>query len=235
MQKRFQSERIEFDYRLILERRKTISATVFPAGNVVVKAPLHAKEQKIADFLQRKMRWILAQQRYFSRFKAKVEKEYVSGETFRYLGRNYKLLVRRVKGPERISLQHGILLVMSRAPKDHTHTKELLDSWYKGKARLCFPDRIAECASKFALKSVPGLVIRPMTHRWGSYSRKTNRICLNTELIRASRRQIDYVITHEMCHIVYPSHSKAFHRLLSARFPCWERVKADLELKLLSV
>ncbi len=235
MRKRFAYERFSFDYDLLLERRKTVSATVFPDGRVVVKAPLHAEEQKIKDFLQRKIRWILAQQRYFSRFKSKPQKEYVSGETFRYLGRSYKLLVRRTKALERVSLQHGILLVLSRVPKDQSHTRMLLETWYKGKAHIIFYDRIAECASKYALKKVPGLVIRPMTHRWGSYSRRTNRICLNTELIRASRRQIDYVLTHEMCHIEHPSHGKAFKRLMNERFPGWDRVKTGLELELLSV
>ncbi|MGD9872853.1 MAG: M48 family metallopeptidase [Kiritimatiellia bacterium] len=234
MQKRFKYERIVLDYRLILERRKTISATVFPNQALVVKAPQHAAADRIDAFLRRKARWILKQQRYFARFKPKSEKEYVSGETFRYIGRGYKLLVRKTNGPERVSLQHGVLTVYSTAPKNRVHQEKLLNLWYKERAREYFPDRLQACASKYGLNIVPGLIIRPMTRRWGSFSRKTNRICLNSELIKASRRQIDYVLTHELCHISHPSHNKAFQKLLSERFPDWERVKSELEIKLLA-
>jgi len=102
MQKRFIYEQIAFDYHLTLERRKTIAVHVHPDQSVKVKAPLHAKDDKINAFLLRKIRWVLKHQRYFAKFKPRTPKEYISGETFRYLGRNYKLLVR--PAPERESL-----------------------------------------------------------------------------------------------------------------------------------
>ncbi len=235
MQKRFTYERAAFDYRLTLEARRTISVDVLPDQSVSVKAPLHATEEKINGFLQRKCRQILKHRRYFAQFKPKAQKEYVSGETFRYLGRNYKLLIRKTAEQERVSLQMGTLTVFSLSPHDRPHTKELLDAWYAEKARQHFAERLKHCAAQFAQKEPPRLGIRRLAKRWGSYSLKTHRIWLNLELIKASRTQIDYVLTHEFCHITRTAHDKAFYRLLSSHLPDWQRVKAELERSLLSV
>jgi predicted metal-dependent hydrolase len=232
MQKRFTYEQVAFDYDLTLEARKTIAVTVLPDQSVRVKAPLHATEEKINGFLQRKFRWVLKHQRYFARFKPRAKKEYISGETFRYLGRNYKLLVRKSSEHERVSIQQGTLTVFSLFPQNRLHTKKLLDAWYVEKARQHFVERLQLCAAQFAQKTSLGLVIRPMIRRWGSYSRKTGRICLNLALIKASRHQIDYVLTHELCHVTHTAHDKAFYRLLSSHFPDWKKVKTELEQSL---
>ncbi|MCK5849264.1 MAG: M48 family metallopeptidase [Kiritimatiellae bacterium] len=234
MQKKFIYEQIAFDYHLTLERRKTIAIHVHPDQSVKVKAPLHAKDNKIDSFLQRKVRWVLKHQRYFAKFRPRTAKEYISGETFRYLGRNYKLLVRKTTENERGLLHHGILTVFSLCPKSGEHTKELLDDWYAQKARLHFEKRLKICAARFFLEDVPDLTIRRMTSRWGSYSGKTHRICLNLELIKASRRHIDYVLTHELCHITHRSHNKAFYLQLSNHLPDWGKLKNELECSLLS-
>jgi predicted metal-dependent hydrolase len=232
MQKRFTYEQVAFDYDLTLEARKTLAITVHPDQSVRVKAPLHATEEKVNGFLQRKFRWVLKHQRYFARFKPRARKEYISGETFRYLGRNYKLLIRKAEEQERVSLQQGTLTVFSLFPQNRLHTKKLLDAWYAGKARQHFAERLDHCTAQFSLKNRPGLVIRSMTRRWGSYSRKTGRICLNLALIKASRHQIDYVLTHELCHITHTAHDKAFYRLLSSHLPEWKKVKTELEQSL---
>jgi len=235
IQRRFTYDQIAFDYLLTLEVRKTLAIHVFPDQSVRVKAPLHATEAKIAGFLQRKIRWILKHQRYFAQFKPRAPKEYISGETFRYLGRNYKLLIRETEGQERVSLQHGVLTVFSLSPHDRAHTRILLDGWYIEKARQLFTERLACCLNRFPQTNLPKLGIRRLVRRWGSYSSRTHRIGLNLELIKASRSQIDYVLTHELCHITHRAHDKAFYRLLSSHLPDWKALKVELERSLLSV
>jgi predicted metal-dependent hydrolase len=234
-QKRFTYEQIAFDYRLTLETRKTLAIHLFPDQSVHVKAPLHASESKITGFLQRKIRWILKHQRYFAQFKPRIPKEYVSGETFRYLGRNYKLLIRKAEGQERVSLQHGVLTVFSMSPQDRAHTRLLLEAWYLEKARQLFTERLACCLNRFPQLNLPKLGIRRLARRWGSYSRRTHRIGLNLELIKASRPQIDYVLIHELCHTTHRAHDKAFYSLLSSHLPEWKNIKRELECSLLSV
>ena len=235
MEKRFTYENIAFDYHLILENRKTIAATVYPNQSVVVKAPLKAKAKRINEFLVRKFRWILKQQRYFSNFKPKTQKQYVSGESFRYLGRSYKMLVRKTTDKPRVSLQHGTLTVYNCFPKNRLITKKLLDEWYAGKTQKIFRERLEACFESFGYTELPRLGIRKLKKRWGSYLCKTNRIILNEDLIQASKAQIDYVITHELCHMDHAGHNKAFYALLESRLPNWKTLKTDLELRLFAV
>lgn len=233
MQKNFTYDRIAFDYRLAQEARRTIAVDVFPDQSVRVKAPLHATEERINSFLQRKCRQILKHRRYFAQFKPQTPREYVNGETFRYLGRNYKLLTRKTTEQERVSIQHGTLTAFSLRHQDRLHTRELLEAWYAEKARPCFMERLKLCTAQFALKDPPTLGIRRLTKRWGSYSHKTNKIWLNRDLIKASKNQIDYVLTHELCHVTHTAHDKAFYSLLSSHMPDWKHVKEQLERTLL--
>ena len=230
---KFTYENIAFDYHLILERRKTITATVFPTKALLVKAPSGTPHQRIDKFLQKKFRWVLKQQRYFAQFRTFVEKRYVSGETFRYRGRSYKLLVRR-DASEQVSLTHGTLMVFSSRPSEPEHTKVLLDGWFSRRARIVFNDRLRECYGLFDYSEMPGLMVRRMRRRWGSYSHKTGRVILNTNLIGASTRHIDYVIIHELCHITQRKHNREFYELLESKLPHWRALKTELELSLLS-
>lgn len=233
MNQRFKYENVSFDYCLIREDRKTISVTVLPTQAIVVKAPGDASENRINDFLTRKFRWVLRQQRYFGQFKAQSEKQYVSGETFRYRGRCHKLLVRKNGYDEHVSLQHGTLTIFTAHPRHTSHNKTLLDNWYLQRAQKVFPERLAACVAMFDYEKMPGLMIKPMTRRWGSYSHKTNRVILNRELIKAATRHIDYVIIHELCHMWHRKHSRAFYDLLSLKLPRWQELKTELELSLL--
>ena len=234
MEKRFTYENIAFDYHLIQENRKTIAATVYPNQSVVVKAPLEAKAKRINEFLIRKFRWILKQQRYFSNFKPKTQKQYVSGESFRYLGRSYKMLIHQTKDEPRVSLQHGILTVYSCFPKNRLITKKLMDEWYAGKTQKIFRERLEACFELFDYTELPSLGIRKLNKRWGSYLEKPHRIILNQALIQASKAQIDYVVIHELCHVKHKQHNKAFHALVKSKLPNWEKLKTELELRLLS-
>ena len=233
MHRHFAYKNISFDYTLMLENRKTISATVFPSRVLIVKAPQEATDERISEFLRRKFRWILKQQRYFEQFGSTGEKRYVSGETFQYRGRSYKLLIRKEYASERVSLQHGTLTVSMFSPKDHARAKKLLEDWYLEKANNVFSERLAECFSLFNNKEMPALVIRKLNKRWGSYMEKTNKIVLNPELIKAATRHIDYVIIHELCHIAHRQHNHGFYDLLESRLPQWEKLKTELELSLL--
>jgi len=234
MDRHFTYKNVSFDYGLILENRKTISASVFPNRTLIVKAPQEATDDRVSDFLRRKFRWILKQQRYFAQFKSGAEKRCVSGETFRYRGRSYKLLLRKDSRNEHVSLQHGTLTVFMFSPIDNARAKQLLEAWYLEKASRVFSERLTACFLLFDYKEMPALVVRKLNKRWGSYLHKTNKIFLNQELIKASTRHIDYVIVHELCHMVHRQHNRAFYDLLESKLPQWEKLKMELELSLLS-
>ena len=233
LEQHFAYQNVSFDFHLILEDRKTVAVSVLPSQAAVVKAPLEASDERIDELLRRKFRWVLKQKRYFAQFKVQPEKRYVSGETFRYRGRSHKLLIRKNGHDEHVSLQHGTLTIFTALPTQPSHNKELLDAWYLEKAHKVFDERLSVCSSRLGYSETPGLMIKQMTRRWGSYSQLTNRVILNRELIKAATRQIDYVIIHELCHMTHKQHNRAFYGLLAAKLPQWQRLKIELEISLL--
>jgi len=166
------------EYHLVLEERKTIAATVFPSCELLVKAPADATVEGIEAFLTGKLRWVLKQKRYFAGFNQSAGKQYLSGETFRYRGRSYKLLLHGNCGRGRVSLQHGVLNVFIEGDKSPDSAKHLVEKWYTESAARVFPERVRVCAALFGLHQTPEVVQRRMNRRWGSYSKKRNRVTL---------------------------------------------------------
>jgi predicted metal-dependent hydrolase len=219
-----------YEYQLIKQDRRTLSLTVSPDLRIIVKCPFKAESERIEAFLQKKWFWLEKQLSFFKKYQRKsYEKEYVSGEGYLYLGRQYKLVVR--KGRENsVSLTRGQLLVTStKAVADGKHNKKLVEKWFVEKVEHIFKDRFNMILNKFSYREPPVLSIREMKKRWGSFLGES-RILLNPKLIHVSKECIDYVITHELCHIKYRNHDKNFFKFLKHKYPRWEQVKEKLEL-----
>jgi len=122
-------------------------------------------------------------------------------------------------------------MVFSRRPKNMSNTQKLVDAWYRQRAQVKFPERLEQCLKRFPKPErfrPEGLIIRRVRKRWGSLS-PSGRLLLNVCLIQAPTDAIDYVITHELCHMAEPHHGPAFHQLLTTVMPDWERRKQRLE------
>ena len=223
-----------YDYFLIKEARKTISLTVKPDLSVILKSPLGYSKEKINIFLKRKWLWLDKQLEFFKKFQNNDnEKEYISGESFLYLGRQYKLIVREAK-TEQVKLDHGkLILWTSRAVQNGAHNKNIMENWYRDRASIVFKERYKEVLKSFGVKVAPILVIKKMNKRWGSFV-SGKKIILNPKLIHAPKYCIDYVITHELCHLGWKRHDAKFFKLLESKIPNWEKVKEKLEMRLLS-
>lgn len=228
--KRFIFGTYVYHYDLLLQERKTLTLTVTPDLRISVKCPHTAGPERVETFLRRKWFWLEKQLRFFQKYQRKTyEKEYLSGEGFFYLGRQYKLSVQRADA-DKVSLTKGVLVVQTtKNVQAAKHTKKLLDAWYKEKMQHVFKERFAAAKQGFDYAKMPELAIREMPKRWGSYV-APGKVVLNPKLIHASRECIDYVITHELCHGKYRHHNKYFYTLLTQKYPKWERVKERLEL-----
>lgn len=223
------------DFNILFVDRKTLEIGVLPDTSVVVKAPLDTPYEEIRKRVTRRARWICRQISYFSQFTPSTPpRRYLSGETHLYLGRRYRLKV--LHGNEdKVKLQRGHLFVtISKNTGKPVAAKDLLDQWYAVKARIKLHESFERCWEAFAHNDdkKPSLGIRRMKTRWGSLSRN-GVLTLNLELIRTPRECIDYVITHELCHLRYHDHSPAFFKLLDKVMPDWERRKHKLELSLI--
>jgi hypothetical protein len=222
----------QYNYKLLLLDRKTLSLTVLPDLSIVVRCPLRAKPGRIETFLKKKWLWLEEQIKYFKKYqRKKTSKEYVSGESFLYLGRQYKLNV-KAASLDSVALSKGVIVCNTTdSVKNNASTRSQINKWYLEKAKLVFAERYDEVFKKFNYTDKPKLVIKKMDKRWGSFVRGKS-IILNPLLIQTSKDCIDYVMTHELCHVKYRNHTKAFYKLLRAKYPGWEIIKEKLETRL---
>ena len=221
----------EIRYEIVRRPRKTLEIAVEPDASVVVAAPEDATLEAIEAKLRKRAAWVTRQQRYFSQFLPRTpERRFVAGETHLYLGRQYRLkVVPHVQ--EGVKLIRGFIVVQTHRPTRPEVTRELVDAWYRDRAHIKFPERIELCLRLFPDPEAfrpKGLVVRPTRQRWGSMS-PAGRLLLNRRLVQAPVDAIDYVITHELCHVAEPHHGPAFFELLDKVMPDWERRKQRLE------
>ena len=221
------------DFNLLYCDRKTMEIAVHPDSAVVVKAPLKSDITLIEKKIIKRARWILRQLNYFRQFNPKTpDRCYVNGETHLYLGKQYRLKL--VEGTETaVKLSRGFFYITCQYDPTPNDVKMLLNQWYSEKAQLQFAKSIDRCWQKFKGHglSKPELSIKRMRKRWGSLSDK-GTVTLNTELIRAPKECIDYVVTHELCHMIYHDHSPEFYKLLDSVTPGWKKIKHKLELSM---
>jgi predicted metal-dependent hydrolase len=204
--------------------------TVHPDMRVEVHAPSGKPVEAILARVQKRASWITKQLRHFEQFQPRpVAKQFVSGETFRYLGRQYRLKL-VCCNQELVRLSRPFLLVELPDPNDAKAVETLLREWYHERARTVFVRRLELLyqEAKRHMPRAPALRVQRMIRRWGSCSRQ-NVIILNTVLVQTPIRCIDYVLVHELCHLRFHDHGPQFFRLLGRLFPDWKVVKGRLE------
>lgn len=228
-------EQIEYgnkiiEFSLCIEERKNLAITVLPDTSVNIKAPLESSHNKIINKIKTKIKWIDKQQRYFKEnYKNINEKQYVSGETHLYLGRQYRLKINQGK-ENSIKLKNGYFIINIFDKNNGKSIENCLNNWYYEHALNIFEQRLNILHSKYFIQKIklPEIKIRRMKKRWGSYT-KNNEIILNTELIKAPLICIDYIILHELCHSQYFSHNAGFYELITNLMPNWQKQKLKLE------
>jgi predicted metal-dependent hydrolase len=219
------SKKIEYSVRF--SSRKSLGITVTPDMYVYVIAPNGATLARISEIVRKRAPWILKQQIYFLAFYPKQPpRRYISGETHLYLGRQYRLKVR--KGRKESVRMFGRYIEVTAF--DKARVKPLVKAWYLRQARLKLDLYAEECAERFRKYNVKpaATCIQVMSKRWGSCT-PHGKIILNPELIKAPRGCIEYVIVHELCHLVHRNHNKKFIDLQTRELSGWEKWKARLE------
>ena len=204
---------LTFDKDLSIEvvrtkRRKTASIKVID-GAVQAIVPDQLSDGRVQDLIQKRTPWIRKRLREQLQIVTPKPKEYVSGESFTYLGRNYRLKVLTGTGKE-VKLKGGYLEVgLPKKPKDGDIRSALVD-WYEQHAL----ERLTEKTNRYAgiMGVTPSSIsVRDYKARWGSCSSK-GEISYNWRIIIAPHHILDYVVVHELCHLKHPNHSPAYWR-----------------------
>ena len=225
---KYGKRQIEFNLKHVA--RKTLQINVYPDLSIEVKAPLECDLNKIFDKVRKRGNWIVKQQNFFKQFlPLQPPRRFISGETHRYLGRQYRLKVIESQETE-VKMTGGYIKVFIKDTKDFTQVKKLVDKWYRIRAEKIFSSLMQELnpiMNKLNI-STPLFKIRYMKTRWGSCSRNGN-ITLNSELIKAPKSCIKYVIIHELCHLKEYQHTRRFYALLEDCMPLWKKEKKHLD------
>ena len=224
----------QIDFNLEYSNRKTLGITVKPDLSVLVKAPVDTTLEKVEEKLRKKASWIIRQKSFFLTFYPKTPaKKYVGGETHLYLGRQYQLKVKSEKFKvinEEVKLKGRFLEIITN---DKNNVKKLVEEWYLVKAKSKFYEIALPLFGKFVKTHNLSLLtfhlsLRSMPTRWGSCTPK-GKIILNPELIKAPKGCIEYVIIHELCHLVHHDHTQRFIDLQTKEMKDWEKWKMKLE------
>jgi predicted metal-dependent hydrolase len=210
--------------------RRVLRIDVQPSGHVVVFAPSDGDLEKIRERVKRKGAWIFRELDRIAAWPARTPvRQYLSGETHLFLGKQYRLAVDQADEP-RVFVEGARLNILAANTEDKACCAGLLRAFYTAMARHVFHERLDAVSPPFIRKGMqkPSLIIRVMSKRWGSFT-AAGRIVLNVDLVRASPLLIDYVICHELSHAFFPDHGKGWRDLLSMVMPDWEDRKARLE------
>jgi predicted metal-dependent hydrolase len=225
------TDTIHYEVRF-LASRQTLAIEVHPDSRVLVRAPVGCPETLIAERVQKRAAWISRQLAEFSQYRPRTPaRQYISGESHLYLGRQYRLKVERGDSAS-VKLTRGQLLVTLPGDPEPGRIKALLHRWYLDHARLVFGEVLDASLRHFKGIEQPRLIVRAMQSRWGSLSR-AGTMTLNVNLVRAPRPCIEYVAIHELCHTRHRHHDAHFFKLLGQVLPDWEQRKRRLEAALL--
>lgn len=225
---------LELPFSVSRSDRKTLRIVVSPDGCVAAHAPEHATDDELVARVSRRGGWIKRELLRCEKWRPRTPtRQYVSGETHLFLGRQYRLVV--ISGSaSAVHLDGDRMILAVHSNSSFVHRRALLRHWYSLQSHRVFPERLATTAPPFLRLGVvkPRLIIRSMSQRWGSFTAKGNLV-LNIELVQASLHLIDYVIAHELAHALHPNHGPGWQELLTQTMPDWRNRKDDLELQLL--
>jgi predicted metal-dependent hydrolase len=216
--------------RIEIVRRplKHVHLTVHPpAGNVRIAAPIRVSLDTLRLFAISKLAWIRVQQRRMQQQDREPIRAFIDRESHHVWGRRCLLRVVEVAARPRVEVRSGSLVVTVRPGFSRERRQALVDAWYREQVRAEATPRLAAWAQRLGV-STPHLRVQRMRTKWGSANREANRVLLNTWLAKKPRECLDYVVLHEVAHMVERSHGPRFLALLDEHMPSWRRIRQKL-------
>lgn len=201
-----------------------------PDGRVRVSAPRRMSEESIRGFILLKLPWIKKKRELFSCLKVLPLKEYVSGESHFFLGESYGLRVVPILGRE--SVQHveareGLLLLYAQEDATKEKKEAILRAWYRERLASVLKDLVGLWEEKLDVK-VDSMEIRLMKSRWGTCYKARGKVLFNLKLAEKPLRCVEYVVAHELAHLIEANHSERFKRILDTHLPQWRALRKEL-------
>jgi hypothetical protein len=197
-----------------------------PEGRVRVATPLHLDDDAVRLAVISRLAWIRRKRKEFEGQDRQSRREFVTGESHYFEGRRYRLDVVATKGATGIRLHGNAWIEMRARPRTGRDGREaILYRWYRARLRARIPEMVAKWEPRIGV-TVADWRIRRMKTRWGTCNPEARRIWLNSELAKKPLSCLEYVVVHEMIHLIERSHNNRFRQVLNRVMPTW-RARLD--------
>lgn len=225
------SEVIELgDIRISLTRKrvKNVHLTVHPPnGRVTLVAPPTTRTEVARAYAISRLGWIRQQQRSFAGQAREQARQFVTRESHQLWGRRYLMTVTEADVKPHVKLDHRRIHLVVRPGADQAKKAAVIHDWHKALLHAELPGLIAQWERKLGVK-VNGYYLQRMKTQWGSCNHRAGNIRLNTELVKKPKDLLEYVVVHEMLHLLAPNHDEQFVALLDQHYPSWREARAEL-------
>jgi predicted metal-dependent hydrolase len=198
-----------------------------PTGRVTLVAPNGTRSEVARAYAISKLGWIRDQQAQMRGQARETPRQFVERESHYVWGRRYLLSVREEEAKPSIRLSHRIIVLTVRPGSSGAKRAAVMYEWHKSLLREALRELIARWESKLGVE-VAGYFLQRMKTKWGSCNHRACNIRLNTELVKKPKDLLEYVVVHEMLHLIEPTHSKRFLALMTKYCPAWREARAEL-------
>lgn len=198
-----------------------------PAGKVRIAAPVRMDLDTIRVFAITKLAWIKSQQKKLREQQRETPREYLDRESHYVWGKRYLLkLVEKDVAPS-VELKHNKMILQSRPAASHEKRQEILDAWYREQLKEVVPELIAKWEKTVGVKAGK-FFVQKMKTKWGSCSPVRKNIRLNTDLAKKPLQCLEYILAHELTHLLERNHNDHFVALMDAHMPQWRQYREML-------
>jgi len=207
---------------------KNIHLSVYPpTGRVKISAPLRMELETIRMFAISKLGWIKKQQEKFRKQQRESERELITRESHYFLGKRYLLKVIEAEAVPLVNIKHDKLILQVRAGTSTKQKQVILQEWYRQQMKELVPKYISIWEEKMKVK-VQEFGIKKMKTKWGTCNREAKRIWLNLNLAKKPPECIEYIVVHEMVHLLERTHNAKFIAYMNKFLPQWKHIKEEL-------
>lgn len=198
-----------------------------PMGKVRISAPIKASDESIKLFAIAKVAWIKKQIEKYENQPRQSEREYVSGESHYIWGRRYKLEVRYSNIANNVEIKTNKLILTVRESSSQSQRENVMNEWYRAELKEKLPLIIEKWEDIIGVK-VNSFGVKNMVTRWGTCNVKDKRIWINLQLAKKPIKCLDYIVVHELAHLLEKNHTPVFLDYMDKFLPDWRITKDEL-------
>ena len=211
----------KFSVEVVKKDIKNIHLSVYPpSGAVRISAPLRMKLDTIRVYAISRLDWIKKQQQKLQKQERETQRNYIDRESHYLWGKRYLLKVTEADATPMIELKHRKIILQVRPGTSRDRKRILLEEWYRNRLRDATSPLIAKW-EKLACVQVKKFYVRRMKTKWGSCNPSAKSIRLNTELAKKPSECLEYIVVHELVHLIEPTHNSRFLALMDRLMPKW--------------